>query len=36
MQRANEYLAAHPELYREAFERAQRLGMIEDPMTMER
>jgi len=35
--RANAYLADHPELYAEALERAQHLGMIEhDPMTMER
>src|SRR3974377_283721 len=27
--RANEYLSQHPELYRAAFERAQRLGMFE-------
>ena len=36
--RANAYLADHPELHREALERAQRLGMIDpqsDPMTME-
>jgi hypothetical protein len=37
IQRANDYLAAHPELYAQALERAQHLGMIEhDPMTMER
>jgi hypothetical protein len=29
--RANEYLSQHPELYREALERAQRLGMYEKP-----
>jgi len=29
--RANEYLAKHPELYREAVIRAQRLGMYEKP-----
>jgi hypothetical protein len=29
--RANEYLSQHPELYREARERAQRLGMYEKP-----
>jgi hypothetical protein len=37
--RASAYLADHPELYAEALERAQRLGMIDpqsDPMTMER
>jgi hypothetical protein len=35
--RASAYLADHPELFAEALERAQRLGMIEhDPMTMER
>ena len=27
--RANEYLSQHPELYREALERAQRLGLFE-------
>jgi len=27
--RAHEYLRQHPELYREALERAQRLGMFE-------
>jgi hypothetical protein len=35
--RANAYLSDHPELYQEALERAQRMGMIEhDPMTMEK
>ena len=35
--RASAYLSDHPELYREALERAQRPVMIEhDPMTMER
>ena len=35
--RATEYLAAHPELYEQALQRAQHLGMIDhDPMTMER
>jgi hypothetical protein len=29
--RANEYLSQHPELYREALERAQRLGMFGKP-----
>jgi hypothetical protein len=29
--RAQVYLANHPELYREALERAQRLGMYEKP-----
>ena len=29
--RAQVYLAKHPELYREALERAQRLGMYEKP-----
>ena len=29
--RAHSYLQAHPELYREALERAQRLGMFEKP-----
>lgn len=29
--RANEYLALHPELFDEARERAQRLGMFEKP-----
>jgi len=29
--RAHEYLAKHPELYREALLRAQRLGMYEKP-----
>jgi hypothetical protein len=28
MQRAGEYLEKHPELYREALERAQRMGLI--------
>src|SRR5262249_36969020 len=32
---ANAYLDAHPELYQQALERAQRMGYI-DPMTMER
>ena len=27
--RANEYLSQHPELYREALERAQRMGLFE-------
>ena len=37
MSRASAYLADHPELYREALERAQREGMIDhDPLTMER
>jgi hypothetical protein len=36
MQQANAYLEQHPELYREALERAQREGMIDHPMTMER
>jgi hypothetical protein len=30
-QKANTYLALHPELYDEARERAQRLGMFEKP-----
>jgi hypothetical protein len=35
--RASAYLSDHPELYAEALQRAQRLGLIEyDPMTMER
>ena len=35
--RANAYLSDHPELYQEALERAQHLGMIEhDPMMMEK
>ena len=35
--RASAYLADHPELYQEALERAQHMGMIEpDPMTVER
>jgi hypothetical protein len=35
--RASAYIADHPELYREALERAQRLGMIDhDPLTMEK
>jgi hypothetical protein len=29
--RANEYLSQHPELYREALERAQRMGLFEKP-----
>ena len=29
--RAQSYLADHPELYREALQRAQRLGMFEKP-----
>ena len=29
--RAHEYLSQHPELYREALARAQRLGMYEKP-----
>ena len=29
--RTNEYLSQHPELYRAALERAQRLGMLEKP-----
>ena len=29
--RANEYLSQHPELYRAALERAQRLGMYDKP-----
>ena len=29
--RANEYLSQHPELYREALERAQRLKLYEKP-----
>jgi hypothetical protein len=34
---ATEYLAAHPELYEQALQRAQHLGMIEpDPMMMEK
>jgi hypothetical protein len=37
IQRANDYLAAHPELYAEALERAHGLGMIEPaPMMMEK
>ena len=37
IQRANDYLAAHPELYAQALERAQREGMIDHyPMMMER
>src|SRR6516164_4623302 len=35
--RANAYLSDHPELYAEALERAQHLGMIEPaPMMMEK
>jgi hypothetical protein len=39
--RAQVYLADHPELYREAYERAQRMGMYEKrrrrhPLAMER
>jgi hypothetical protein len=35
--RASAYIADHPELYREALERAQRLGMFDhDPLTMEK
>ena len=30
--RANAYLSDHPELYREALERAQHLGMIEQQL----
>ena len=29
--RANEYLSQHPELFKEALERAQRLGLYEKP-----
>jgi hypothetical protein len=32
MSRANAYLSDHPELYREALERAQREGMIEQQL----
>jgi hypothetical protein len=35
MRQASDYLAAHPELYKQARERAHALGMIErDPLTM--
>jgi phosphate uptake regulator len=36
-EKAQRYLADHPELYREALERALRLGLIKQhPMSMER
>jgi hypothetical protein len=35
--RASAYLGDHPELYEQALQRAQHLGMIDhDPMTMEK
>jgi hypothetical protein len=37
MQQANAYLEQHPELWKQALERAQHLGMIDhDPMMMEK
>ena len=33
---ANVYLDQHPELYREALERAKQVGLIKQPLAMER